>query len=1192
MKNIILYLILALYSFRLHANVVVNELNYNPDGDDITEFIELWNIDSETIDISGWFFGSGVDFVFEEGSTIPAGEFLVIARYTNEFANAYPYVANVHGPFANDTKLSNSGELITLCDSNGIVICSFTYDDKVPWPEKPDGTGLSLELTQPLLPVTDPTSWAASITLGGTPGATNSTYIGAAAVVTRETVPANPINGQTVSVIAEVFAPTSVVSLALHYSTNRSDETVVTMYDDGSHNDSAAGDLIFGGNVPSMPNATYVWYYFKLNLADGTTTEFPPEKEVDAIAPSMTVRLSYDGLHTDVAPKSVWQVATRTGVATSSRLYIYLNGEGEVLIDDVSITYNSTEYIQNGTFTSNDSGWDKTGNHSGTMHEPTIGYSAPGCERIVATDVGGSAGNSLNCYTSPSLQENSINYTLTFAYRTIPEYERNWYSYYVGQTNWHNLCINEFMSWNNNFLADEDGDYPDWIEIYNSGSEPLNLYGCGMSDDDDYLNKWMFPNYVLEPDHYLIVFASDKNRYGSELHTNFKIKSEGEPLILSTYNSPFEGGSRGMLIDELTPVFVPEDKSYGRMPNGETNLVYFGTPTPGNSNGGTTYSSVAEDPQFSRSGGFFTGSLSLTLSVVSATAEIRYTTNGNTPTESSALYTGPGTITLTTLLKARVFDIDSLPGRAIGHKYYSGLPSGVLTSSKLPIIVLDSLGQYIPDEPKITARMGIIWNQTGGTNFVTDPFNDYDGGIGIELRGKSSMGFPKKQYGIEARNDDNEQIEISMLGMPAESDWVLNGPYSDKSLMRNALAYYTERQMIAYAPRTKFCEVILNGSYNGVYLLIEKLSRSKDRIDIEKLEPYQNTEPEISGGYIIKNDKTDGDPSSAYFDTAGGARLSYVYPKYWDITSEQRNWLLNYLNLFENAILSAAPNEVVAAAEQYVDVNSFVDNYVHVQFTRNIDGFRISSYMYKDRNKKLFMSPQWDYNLSFGNANYLDGWMTSGWYVSYSPFWWREFLEDPNFIRLCALRWMELRKNPFTTSNLLALVDSNVELLGDAPDRNFTRWPILGTYVWPNWYIANTYEQEITWMKQWISGRVSWLDGASGWDIVTADFTADKFSANAGEQIQFQSTGLRIPDNYYWNFGDTNILVINGSSPIHSYNSPGFYNVTLKVDKNSSSAGYITDTTTYTNYIYIIPEPIFVIGYQLLVIGILIFLRR
>ena len=217
------------------------------------------------------------------------------------------------------------------------------------------------------------------------------------------------------------------------------------------------------------------------------------------------------------------------------------------------------------------------------------------------------------------------------------------------------------------------------------------------------------------------------------------------------------------------------------------------------------------------------------------------------------------------------------------------------------------------------------------------------------------------------------------------------------------------------------------------------------------------------------------------------------------------------------------------------------------------------------------MSPQWDYNLSFGNADYLDGWMTNGWYVSYDPFWWREFLFDTNFVRLCGLRWMQLRKNTFTTSKALQLVDSNVVALGEAPDRNFTRWDILGTYVWPNWYIADTYDEEIAWMKQWIIGRCSWLDSA--WDIATADFSVEKTNATPGEIINFTYSGVGAPDAYFWNFGDGAGWQSSSRSPTHSYSSPGFYSVTLKIEKNSSLIGFVSDTTIYTNTIHILPEP-------------------
>lgn len=1158
-----------LTSVRSSAQVVVNELHYNPDGSgDATEFIELWNIGSTNVSLANWYFSDGIDFVFGAGASIPAGGFAVIVKDTAAFSAMYPGVVNVYGPFLNGTGLKNSGETITLRNAASAVVGTVTYSDDPPWPVTPDGDGPSLELVHPYLPLDDADSWAASTDNGGTPGATNSTWLGAACTLDYGTVPTYPVNGDTVYVLGRVVAPTSVVSLTLHYTTNLSDEMTAVMYDDGAHNDSLAGDLIYGAALPSMPNATYVWYYFDLELADGMTVENPPVEAVDFSAPAMTVRLSYDGLHTDVVPKSYWQVATNTGVATSSRLYMYLHGEGEVYVDDVSIKYGSTEYIPNGDFTTNDDGWLKTGNHAGTIHVADQGYTSPGCEKIIAPAAGASSGNSLNCYTSPDLNQNSTIYTLTFAYRADAEYTRDWHSYYVGSRQWTDVCINELMGANETVLQDEDGDYSDWVEIYNTGTEPFNLYGCGLSDDIDSPYRWEFPNRVIQPNEYLVVFISDKDRYGSELHTSFKLSSLGEHFTLYAPN--------GILCDQVAAVPLPLNVSYGSYPDASVNEVYFATPTPGASNGGTTYSGIAEDPHFSRPGGYFTGSISVSLSVTSATAEIRYTIDGSTPTASSPLYSSPLTISSTTEVRARAYDVGLVAGNVVSHKYYSGTPSGVLLETPLPIIFLDSLGQSIPDEPKITARMGIICDPTGGVNSVTDPFNEYDGMIGLELRGKSSMGFAKKQYGLETRNLSGEQIDLSLLGYPAESDWVLNGPYSDKSLIRNLYAYYTERQMRPWAPRAQLCEVVLNGSYNGVYIFVENIKRANGRVDIAKLSEYENDEPDITGGYIVKVDKTDyGDVINT---TATGTQLIQVYPKGDEVTTEQRNWLISYMNEFETAMFNAPANGVVAAVEPYTDVSSWVDNYVHVQFTKNIDGLRLSLYMYKDKNEKLVMGPQWDYNLSLGNANYLDGWRTNGWYVAgygnsccATPYWWREFLEDPHFINMCAMRWLQLRKNTFSTDNLCALFDSQVERLGAAADRNFQRWPVLGTYIWPNWYVANTHDEEIAWMRQWIIDRADWMDGE--WDIVTADFEASTNTVHISQPVSFTFTGMRTPDNYYWNFGDATGVQSTVRNPAHSYLTQGFYTVILTVDNTSATAGYLTDTTAKTNYIHVIPEP-------------------
>ncbi|HEX5167778.1 MAG TPA: CotH kinase family protein, partial [Cyclobacteriaceae bacterium] len=180
------------------------------------------------------------------------------------------------------------------------------------------------------------------------------------------------------------------------------------------------------------------------------------------------------------------------------------------------------------------------------------------------------------------------------------------------------------------------------------------------------------------------------------------------------------------------------------------------------------------------------------------------------------------------------------------------------SSSNLPIIVIDTDNQPILDDPKIMASMGIIDNGAGERNNLADPFNNYDGKMGIEIRGSSSQMFPKKQYGIELWDDASNGIDASLLGLPEEEDWVLFAPYNDKSLMRDVMAYKLGRDMGHYAPRTKYCEVVLNDQYNGLYVLIEKIKRDKNRVDINKLDPDEISGNSLTGGYILKLDKTTG----------------------------------------------------------------------------------------------------------------------------------------------------------------------------------------------------------------------------------------------------------------------------------------------------------------------------------------------
>ena len=148
--------------------------------------------------------------------------------------------------------------------------------------------------------------------------------------------------------------------------------------------------------------------------------------------------------------------------------------------------------------------------------------------------------------------------------------------------------------------------------------------------------------------------------------------------------------------------------------------------------------------------------------------------------------------------------------------------------SNLPIIEINTNGQTIQNSTKITADMGIIYNGERQRNYMTDPYNNYDGKIGIEIRGSSSTQFPKKQYALETRDAMGNNLNVSLLGLPAENDWILYAVYNDKSLLRDVLAFKLSNAMGRYASRSRFCELVLNGDYRGVYVLLEKIKRDKN----------------------------------------------------------------------------------------------------------------------------------------------------------------------------------------------------------------------------------------------------------------------------------------------------------------------------------------------------------------------------
>jgi hypothetical protein len=549
-------------------------------------------------------------------------------------------------------------------------------------------------------------------------------------------------------------------------------------------------------------------------------------------------------------------------------------------------------------------------------------------------------------------------------------------------------------------------------------------------------------------------------------------------LALHVLNDASDDGEC-VIIPELLAAAVTDPEAASR---------YFAPATPGAFNA-AGFPDVSGSVAFSLADATFTENLTLTLSTAAPGAIIRFTVDGTDPSESTgAVYTDAITIESSQEVRARAFESGLAPG-PIGRRLFSKLNPDVLSfASNLPLVVVDTFGR-IPTEQWYTLALARIVDLTAGQAQVSDA-PQFVGATGLKLRGTSSLQFPKKQYAMETWDESNDDLDVSLLGFPSESDWILYGPYTDKSLMRDFLAYRWSNSVGRYAVRTRFVEVFFDQSgggvsasdYAGVYILQEKIKEGPDRVNITKLSSEDNELPEVSGGYILKRDRLD--PGDGGFVTSRGVRLAYVHPKETEITAAQAAYLHGYIDTFETALYGPSFADPVIGYAAHIDVGSFIDHHLIVEMTRNIDGFRLSTFMFKDRGGLLHMGPVWDYNLTLGNANYLDGWLPTGWYhplLTNSEYpWWPRLFLDPEFTTRYRDRWHELRRTTLTTATLMADIDNTAALLSEAQQRNYVRWPILGIYIWPNYYIGTTYAEEVAWMRQWLLDRLAWMDEQLG----------------------------------------------------------------------------------------------------------------
>jgi hypothetical protein len=681
-----------------------------------------------------------------------------------------------------------------------------------------------------------------------------------------------------------------------------------------------------------------------------------------------------------------------------------------------------------------------------------------------------------------------------------------------------NVVINEFLAANKKNLRDENGDYSDWIEIFNAGAVPVPLGGWYLTDEATNLTKWMFPPITLASRAYLVVFASGKNRTNNLawLHTNFQLEKNGEYLALV---NPATN-----VVSQFSPAFPVQssDVAYGLARGDLARAGYFSLPTPGGANAvnGTGF---APDVFFSRSSCTFTQNFSLQLTTTDTNAIIRYELGTNAPTDLSTRYTAPITISQSTRVRARCFKTGLLPGELHSMDYIRLDADTNVTRfvSEIPIVVLYNY-QVQPYETNGDFFTAIqIFEPKNGRSALTN-VPDLSVSGSYHQRGKSTFNFPKKSLFLETQDEFGDDFHVKFAGMPEQSDWVLYAINQyDKVLIHNPVAHELYRQMGNYTPRTRMVEVFLAvglndppnntltaSNYYGLFVLEEKIKVGKNRVDIDRLAPEQTNAATISGGYLFSIDVGVPNPIPI-----GGMNVNFIDPDYYDIVTAERArqklYAGAYLSNFFNALYSPDWKNPTNGYRAYIDMPSWLDYHIHNVLTFNVDALRLSAYFHKPREGKLVQGPLWDFDRTQGSSdnrafnprlwrsgapsdrgtdmfagNYIIATNLTTWFTN---SWYGKMFQDIDFWQGWIDRYQELRRDVYLTTNVLAVIDGLAGPLSNAQKREVNLWRGSGTsdtsprsgLVTVTGYsntFDGTFRGEVDFLKNWWSNRLGFID--------------------------------------------------------------------------------------------------------------------
>ena len=444
--------------------------------------------------------------------------------------------------------------------------------------------------------------------------------------------------------------------------------------------------------------------------------------------------------------------------------------------------------------------------------------------------------------------------------------------------------------------------------------------------------------------------------------------------------------------------------------------------------------------------------------------------------------------------------------KPVVHNFPPDNTSVKLDSTNLPIVWIEVDGDSIMRDKRIEGRMKIIYNGEGRLNYADTLAHpgqriDYNGYISIRHRGNSTYNnSPKKPYSFrtleERLRKGGKKRKVSLLGMGRDNNWALLAPYADKSLLRDVLTFELARPWMEYVPQGRHCELFIDGTYYGVYVLSEVVTKGRYRLDLQG--PGESGDA-LTGDYLMEVDCNDEATYTSKWhpvDTTGkpynDLRILFQYksPDRENMSRAQLNYIHRSIDAMEQALATGDYS-------RYIDVMSFIDYQLIMEMCHNIDAYRLSGKFYKRRDgvDPRFKMAIWDTDLAYGNADHREGWRHDTWMYQNNntlyaekeiylvPFWWYRLNNDPSYTAQLKARWAEYRSTNLSNERVMATVDSLAAVLTScgAEQRNSQAWPRWGVKVWPNHYVATGYDDEIDYIKQWLTLRLAWMDEKLGY---------------------------------------------------------------------------------------------------------------